>query len=129
MKRVRDSMSPVVHTLSASDTAAVARESMLLHEVRHLPVLKNGTLVGLVSLSDLYALESIFGSDPDEVRLDELVGDSVYTVPGDTPLAEVAAHMAEHGLGSAVVMGDGVVEGIFTATDACRALAEVLRGD
>jgi hypothetical protein len=34
--------------------------------------------------------------------------------------------MAEKKLGSAIVLEDGKVAGIFTAVDACRALAEVL---
>jgi CBS domain-containing protein len=36
--------------------------------------------------------------------------------------------MAENRIGSAIVTKDGKLVGIFTVTDACRALAEVLEG-
>jgi CBS domain-containing protein len=46
---------------------------------------------------------------------------------GDTSLDEVAEIMGENKYGSVVVMGrDGIV-GIFTAVDACKALASVLQ--
>jgi acetoin utilization protein AcuB len=36
--------------------------------------------------------------------------------------------MAEKRIGSAIVAKDGKLVGIFTVTDACRALAQVLEG-
>jgi CBS domain-containing protein len=36
--------------------------------------------------------------------------------------------MAEHHIGSAVVTKNDKLVGIFTVTDACRALAEILEG-
>jgi hypothetical protein len=36
--------------------------------------------------------------------------------------------MAERRIGSAIVAKNGKLVGIFTVTDACRALAEVLEG-
>jgi acetoin utilization protein AcuB len=43
-----------------------------------------------------------------------------------TSLAKVAATMAEHKYGSAVVMEKNRVVGMFTTVDALRALAETL---
>ena len=45
-----------------------------------------------------------------------------------TPVAIVARTMAEHHIGSALVTKDGKLVGIFTVTDACRALARILEG-
>jgi acetoin utilization protein AcuB len=52
----------------------------------------------------------------------------VYTVAPDAPLDEVADHMADHKIGSVVVLTGGKVSGVFTAVDGLRALADVLRG-
>jgi CBS domain-containing protein len=46
----------------------------------------------------------------------------VFSVTPQTPLADVARRMAKDKLGSAVVMKDRKVVGIFTATDALFAL-------
>jgi acetoin utilization protein AcuB len=46
----------------------------------------------------------------------------VYCVSPDAPLVEVAREMAEHKYGSAVVVEGPKVVGVFTTTDALRAL-------
>jgi CBS domain-containing protein len=51
----------------------------------------------------------------------------VYGVDRETPLDEVAATMASHKYGSAVVWSDATVVGIFTTVDAMRALAASVR--
>jgi CBS domain-containing protein len=49
------------------------------------------------------------------------------TVEADVPLDRVAAAMAERHVGSALVTKAGKLVGVFTGTDACRALAQVPR--
>jgi CBS domain-containing protein len=51
----------------------------------------------------------------------------VYLTSADAPLDTVAAEMARLKVGSAVVVKDDIVVGVFTAVDGLRALAEVLR--
>jgi CBS domain-containing protein len=43
------------------------------------------------------------------------------------PLDEVAGEMAARHIGSAIVVRHGRLAGIFSAVDACRLLAEILR--
>ena len=50
-----------------------------------------------------------------------------FVVTGDAPLDEVADIMATKKYGSAIVAGREGVEGIFTTTDACRALVSILQ--
>lgn len=50
-----------------------------------------------------------------------------YVVDAGASLERVATTMAERHLGSALVTRADKLVGIFTATDACRALARVLR--
>ena len=57
---------------------------------------------------------------------DAMVPD-VYTIADDAELETVAADMARLKIGSAVVVKDGDVVGVFTAVDGLRALADVLK--
>jgi len=41
-------------------------------------------------------------------------------LPSDSTIREVARYMIEHGVGSVLVMDDGVLRGIFTERDALR---------
>ena len=50
----------------------------------------------------------------------------VYSVSPETPLDEVVATMGSKKYGSAVVVQNGKVVGIFTTVDLCRAFAELL---
>ena len=113
----------VARSASLADAHALMRE----HQLRHLPVMDNGELVGIVSLGDLHLLETIGEFALEEIPVDEAMTERPFIVTGDTPLDEVAEIMASKKYGSAIVVGRQGVEGIFTTIDACRALAGVLQ--
>jgi predicted transcriptional regulator len=59
--------------------------------------------------------------------VDEAMTDEIYTVDADEALREVAREMAVRKVGSAVVVNHRQqIVGIFTTTDALRALADSL---
>lgn len=89
--------------------------------IHHLPVMDGGHLYGIVSSRDLDVVLTAVGT-PTELTVGDVCARSPYTVSPLTPLAEVAQAMMERHLGSAVVVDGGVVVGIFTLTDALRAL-------
>jgi acetoin utilization protein AcuB len=113
-------------TIDRRATLADARRVMQEHDIRHLPVLDRGELCGMVSDRDLKLYEG-GGGDPEESLVNSAMSDCPFIVTSDTALDEVVEIMGEQKYGSVVVMGRTGVEGIFTAVDACRALAEVLR--
>jgi CBS domain-containing protein len=70
-----------------------------------------------------------FGSPEEkELKVRDAYVDKPCVVAASTPVAAVARAMAEHHIGSAIVTRNDKLVGIFTVTDACRALAEILEG-
>jgi acetoin utilization protein AcuB len=125
---IRDFMTHAPQSITRGETLAVAHERMRLGGVRHLPVLDDdGKLVGVVSERDLYFAETLRGGDPSRVTVDVAMSDDAYAVTPETPLDEVAATMANHKYGCAVVFRERKVVGIFTTVDALRVLVDVLR--
>lgn len=119
-------MTRSVHTIGASLSLADAARVMKKHKIRHLPVLEGGALVGLISDTDVQVISSMSEIDPTCILVEEAMSQAPWTVEPSTPLVEVAAHMAEAKLGSAVVMENDKVVGVFTTTDGMRVLAELL---
>ncbi|MGZ3420545.1 MAG: CBS domain-containing protein [Polyangiales bacterium] len=121
---VRDYMTPSPHTVGGDQPLAVAHAFMRENGIRHLPVLHGGKLVGVVSQRDLYFLETLAGVDPNTVKVEEAMTAEPFTVAPNDDLRSVAAEMAKHRYGTAIVCDpSGLVRGIFTTTDALRALA------
>jgi acetoin utilization protein AcuB len=114
------------HTIGSEQTLLAAHELMRKFRVRHLPVLHGGKLVGILSLGDLHLVETLPDVDPARVQVEEAMTETPYTVEADADLGEVAAHMAEHKLGAAIVMEKNRVSGVLSSVDALRALADAL---
>lgn len=123
---VQKFMTTTPHSIGKDQTLARAHDVMRSHKIRHLPVLEGGKLVGIVTERDLHLVETLRDVDPSSVTVEEAMSEHVYAVDPDTSLDVVAETLAEHKYGSAVVMQNGKVVGIFTTNDACRALAELL---
>lgn len=106
---------------------ALAHQMMRKYSIRHLPVLHAGKVVGMVTMRDLHLLETLPDVDPHETGVEEAMSTDVFEVERAAPLADVADTMAARKLGSAVIVERGAVIGVFTTTDALRALAAALR--
>lgn len=123
---VRAYMSESPVTVGPQVSMAEAHTIMREQRVRHLPVMQGGRLIGVVSARDLALVEALADFDPKELSVDEAMSEDVYAVSPDTALRVVAEQMAERKLGSAVIVEGEKVIGVFTVTDACRALGRVL---
>ncbi len=127
-------MTPCPVTIRAQQSLADAHLLMRSHGVRHLPVLEEDRVVGVVSQGDLRLLESIGDVETDRVAVAEAMVEHPYMVWTDTPVAEVLGQMLERHVGSALVvdatsLGRGRVAGIFTAVDAMKALEAITRSE
>lgn len=123
---IDDYMSSSPHSIGKEQTLEVAHQMMQKHRIRHLPVLHGGQLIGLLSLRDLHLVETLPDVDPGQVAVEDAMSGDPYAVAPGTPLAAVAAEMAEHKYGAAVVMEDQKIVGVFTTVDALRALVDAL---
>lgn len=121
-------MSTHVYTIGAEQTLARAHATLQEHEVRHLPVLRGGQLVGMLTERDLALVETFKDVDPKLVLVEDAMSPEVFSVSPAAKLDEVVAEMAEHKYGSAVIVDNHKVVGIFTTVDVCRAFAELLHG-
>lgn len=122
-------MTPFPHHIDAAATLADAAEMMETRNVRHLPVLERGDVIGVLSESDLERARMPGHPLRDETEL--LVGDVCtqrpYFVDVSDPLDRVLDAIVEKRLGSVLVLKGGELAGVFTAVDACHLLAQTLR--
>lgn len=124
---IRSHMARRPRTIASTATLGQAHRLMRTHDIRHLPVLKRGKLVGIVSVRDLHLIETLQDVDPERVAVEDAMTPEPYTVSPNARLQEVVEKMAEHKWGSAVVVERGKVVGMFTTTDALRLLGSLLR--
>lgn len=123
---IRHWMTPAPHSIGRDQPLAAAHRIMQEYDVRHLPVLERGRIVGLVTQRDLYFLETIAAIDPETECVDEAMSRDVYAVTPETRLEEAVSEMAAHKYSSAIVMDGAKVAGVFTTTDALGLLAVLL---
>jgi acetoin utilization protein AcuB len=114
-------------TIERTASLADAHQLMRANNLRHLPVVDGGRLVGIVSERDLHLLETIAEFPLESVPVDEAATERPFIATSDMALDDVVEIMADHKYGSVIVMGHDGIEGIFTLVDACRALVDVLR--
>ncbi|MGV3623605.1 MAG: CBS domain-containing protein [Archangium sp.] len=114
------------HTIGHDQSLSVAHRLMFENDIRHLPVLERGKLIGIVSQRDLHMVQALGSIDPEVVKVSDAMTQEAFSVEVDAPLQKVAAAMAVHKYGCAVVLEKERVVGVFTAVDACRVLSELL---
>jgi acetoin utilization protein AcuB len=122
-------MTPFPYSIDVDAPLAEAHAFLRERHIRHLPVTAQGGLVGILTDRDIkLALGPDLDSPPErELAVRDVFQPDSYVVDAGEQLEAVAATMAERHVGSALVTRGGKLVGIFTTTDACRALARVLR--
>ncbi len=106
---------------------ADAQERMYLNNIRHLVVHENGRLRGLLSTRDS-ALALAVSGDSKKLTVADAMSREPYTCAPDTPISKVAEDMEAHRYGCAIVVEGDELLGVFTTTDALRALRALATG-
>jgi len=116
-------------TVSGNTLLSETQAIMVTRGLRHLPVIEDGIVAGVVSDRDILLAQLAHeGLDNrDVLTVSDISTLSVFAVTPQSALADVADEMARQHIGSALVMEGDALVGIFTATDACRQLTRVLR--
>jgi acetoin utilization protein AcuB len=131
MLLVKDSMTRGVVVLSPETTAAEALALCRERRIRHLPVLEERRLAGIVSDRDLRSAAPALG-DPgrasalEKIRVYDVMTRDVVTARPDDPIEEAANRMRERRIGCLPVVQDGTLVGIVTASDVMEALVQLM---
>ncbi|MDH3326223.1 MAG: CBS domain-containing protein [Gammaproteobacteria bacterium] len=118
---IKSVMTAFPYWVDVDDTVAAARTMMSEHEISHLPVKEGGNLIGVVALHDIQKMGAATTIVKDVCVLEP------YMVDLDAPLDNVLVHMANFHIGSALVLKNNRLAGVFTMHDACRCFADSLR--
>lgn len=123
---VQKYMTSIPNSIGDDQTIAQAQSFMKKLHLRHLPVLKAGKLVGVITERDINFILQFKDVDPTKLKVDEAYSPDPYFTSPTTPLNEVVAHMAEKKYGCALIVDNNKLVGIFTEVDAYKALSELL---
>jgi CBS domain-containing protein len=124
---IREFMTPTPVCIAPDLPLTEARARMYELDARHLPVVEGGHLVGILSDRDVALVDAVLGN-PEKITVRQAMTAQPFTCGPGAHLHAVAAEMAEHRYGSAVVVDPShatQVLGVFTTTDALRALAKL----
>ena len=120
---VRQIMTRRVVTVRPETTLAEARRLLDEHRIRHLPVLLDGRLAGIVSDRDL---RSAAGANRRQTAVDEIMTPTPFIVGPDTRVEEAARLMLDRRIGGLPVVEASELIGIVTSDDLLRALLVVV---
>jgi len=129
---VRDVMSSPVVSIPRSAGLSLINRIMRERQIRHLPVVDAGRVVGMISLGDVrhafpangpilgvYELSDLLT----RITAEDIVHTNLVTVAADAPITEAARLMLEHKIGGLPVIEASRLVGIITESDIFGAIA------
>lgn len=130
---VKDWMTPNPICATPQMTLPEAHQLMKQHNIRRLPVVDKGALVGIVTRGDvrgaapseatslsIFELHYLVG----RITLDRLMTKEPLTVSPETTIGEAARLMLQRKVSGLPVVGGGQVVGIITESDIFRMLVK-----
>ena len=132
---VREVMTTSPATLNVTDRLDLARDIMTIGRIRHLPIVLDGRVVGIVSQRDLFraAISSALKAAPSaqlewlsRIPICDVMTAPVYTARADWPLRQAVNLMLEKRIGCLPVVEDRDLVGLLSESDCLRFLAERL---
>jgi CBS domain-containing protein len=135
--RVRDLMTAQPITVDPDTPMLQARQRMAEERIRHLVVVDDARVVGIVTDRDIrlnlpspatslsvWELNYLLS----RLTVGGVMSAAVIVVDPDRPIAEAARLMLDHKIGALPVVDEGRLIGIITESDFVRAMAGVARG-
>lgn len=131
---VSEWMSRKVFTVSPANSISDAVRLMKEKHIKHIPVLKDGRLKGIISdrdikeyspskatTLDVYELHYLLA----KLKVMDLMKTKVYTTSSDTPVEEAAMLMYDNEIGALPVLYDGKIVGIISDRDIFKVLVDI----
>lgn len=131
--KVRDLMTRDPTTLGRNETLDLAESIMNLGRIRHMPVVDDGRIVGILSQRDLFRSALItalgFGRKTTSaliktIPIKEVMTENVITISPEASVKEAARVMMEKKIGCLPVVEDQKLIGLVTETDILRYVVE-----
>ena len=135
--RVRDLMTAQPITVDPDTPMLQARQRMAEERIRHLVVVDDARVVGIVTDRDIrlnlpspatslsvWELNYLLS----RLTVGGVMSAAVIVVDPDRPIAEAARLMLDHKIGALPVVDEGRLIGIITESDFVRAMAGMARG-
>jgi CBS domain-containing protein len=125
-------MTREVVTLNSSDTLEMAEHLFKTKKIRHVPIIKEKRIIGILSYTDLLRISfaDAFSDDTHDVdtsvytlfSIEQVMARNVVSVTSATTIKEVAEIFAVKEFHALPVVDDGKLTGIVTTTDIIKYL-------
>jgi len=129
-------MTKDVITLNLKDDLETAEMLFKKNSIRHIPVVKDRTIIGMLSYTDLLRISFADATDEYDSEVDTIVynmftieqvmAKNVVSVPSSATVKEVAKLLGKREFHALPVLDDGKLVGIVTTTDLINYLVEKL---
>jgi acetoin utilization protein AcuB len=130
---VKDRMNPSPITVTSDDSLHDAVEILHRYNIRELPVVEHGSLIGIVTDRDLRQVAPSYPlfRDREEIeyfsrnlKVASAMTPDPMVVSPDTPLVEVASKLDTYRIGSLPVVDKEKLVGIISVSDILKAFIE-----
>lgn len=131
---VSDWMTSKVYTVSPEDSVTEAVNLMKQHKIKHVPVVVDGVVAGIVSdrdikefmpskatTLDMYELHYLISN----TKIKDIMKTKVYTTTPDAPIEQAAMLMHDNKVGCLPVCSGGKLAGIVSDWDIFEALVDI----
>jgi CBS domain-containing protein len=128
---VAEIMTTDVVTVEPQNSIATAIRLMRQGQLRRLPVVEDGALVGIVTSGDLRRITGLASilKDPSQdnflwhhIPVANVMTRDPISLSPDTPIAEAARLLVEHKIGGLPIVAGGRLVGIITTSDLLETL-------
>jgi acetoin utilization protein AcuB len=125
---ISDFMTPVVCCADVELTLADARDRMTANKIRHLLITRGPMVVGVLSQRDIDVADAS-ARKREALTIGDAMHTDVFTCNVGAPLGDVVAAMEARKIGCTIIRDGSRAVGIFTTTDALRAVRSLLEGE
>ena len=131
---IGDIMTKKIIALNRTDDLETAEMLFKKHKIRHIPVVHEDSIIGMLSYTDLLRISfaDAFSEDEDEVdtvvynmfTIEQVMAKKIVSVNSETTIKEVGELLSKNEFHALPVVDDGKLVGIVTTTDLIRYLVK-----